>query len=120
MVGLDGRVGTERRDAVLGGVRADFRESRADGDALAQAVSLVFEDLRDPLDDPWYLLLAVEVDQLLQRPRVVPPALLQGGKVGVGAYPVPERPEEVHPLQVGRDVAPRERQVDHLASRAQV
>src|SRR5215218_985865 len=77
VVGLDGSVGPERGDAVLCGVRADLRESGADRDPLTQAVALVLEDLRDPLDDPWYLLLGVEVDQFLQRPRVVPSALLE-------------------------------------------
>ena len=68
VIGLDGGVGPERGDAVLGGVRADLRERRADRDPLAQAVALVLQDLRDPLDDPRYLFLGVEVDQLLQRP----------------------------------------------------
>src|SRR5215210_2689549 len=66
VVGLNGGVGPERGDAVLCSVRADLRECGADRDPLAQSVALVLEDLRDSLDDPWYLLLGVEVDQLLQ------------------------------------------------------
>src|SRR5215212_5028010 len=108
VVGLDSGVGAERGGAVLGGVRADLRENRADGDPLSKAVTLVLQDLRDTLDDPGDLLFRVEVDELLQGPRVVSAALFERGHVYVRAHPVSEEPEEVHPLQVGRHVASRE------------
>jgi hypothetical protein len=79
VVGLDSGVGAERGGAVLGGVRADLREHRADSDPLSKAVALVLQDLRDALDDPGDLLFRVEVDELLQGPRVVPAALFESG-----------------------------------------
>src|SRR5918994_7909393 len=116
VVGLDSGVGAERGGAVLGGVRAYLREHRADGDSLSKAVALVLQDLRYTLDDPGDLLFRVEVDELLQGPRVVPAALFERGHVHVRTHPVSEEPEEVHPLQVGRHVASRKRDAHLLGA----
>ena len=67
VVGLHGGVGPEE-ETPCSAAFAQTSECGADRDPLAQAVALILEDLRDPLDDPRYLLLGVEVDQLLQRP----------------------------------------------------
>src|SRR5215216_845682 len=50
VVGLDGGVGAEGGGAVLGGVGADLGEDGANSDPLAQAITLVLQDLRDTLD----------------------------------------------------------------------